>query len=133
MVAALYFASFSASSDVSVCWEKSISTPTCRHAPFFFFAVDGEYPGTKPRDVISLSAQVNSLEGVIGDAALLSAQEEALKEWKSRVIGTESPAHQFPGAAGGKEQVGKKRAQWGRLENTLQLINSPNFFNKQAE
>lgn len=63
----------------------------------------------------------------------LSAQEEALKEWKSRVIGTESPAHQFPGAAGGKEQVGKKRAQWGRLENTLKLINSPNFFNKQAE
>lgn len=106
--------------------------PSC--PPFFFVvAVDGEYPGTKPRDVISLSAQVNSLEGVIGDAALLSAREEALKEWKGRVVGTESPAHQFPGAAGGKEQVGKKRAQWGRLENTLQLINSPNFFNKQAE
>lgn len=127
MVAALYFASFSASSDVSVCWEKSISTPTCRHAPFSL-----QSTVNIRREMLSAyQRRLTASRGLL--VTRLSAQEEALKEWKSRVIGTESPAHQFPGAAGGKEQVGKKRAQWGRLENTLKLINSPNFFNKQAE
>lgn len=101
--------------------------------PFFFLQSTVNIRGQNQEILSAYQRRFNSFEGVIGDPAWLSAQEEALKEWKSWVIGTESPAQQFPGAAGGKEQVGKKRAQRGRLENTPQLINSPNFFNKQAE
>lgn len=73
------------------------------HPPifFFFFRVDGEYPGTKPRDAISFSVQVNNFMGWLL-VTRLSAPKEALKEW-SQVSGSESP-----GAAGGREQIGKK-------------------------
>lgn len=99
--------------------------------PPFFLQSTVNIRGQNREMLSAYQRRLTALRGLL--VTRLSAQEEAPKEWKSRVNGTKGRRMPFSRAAGGKEQVGKTRAQRGCLENTLQLINGPNFFNKQAE